>query len=39
MTNAYQIQLDTVNDLEAQLASKQDNLTAGDGISMSSFTS
>lgn len=35
MTNAYQIQLDTVNDLEAQLASKQDNLTAGDGISIS----
>lgn len=35
MTNAYQIQLDTVNDLEEQLASKQDNLTAGDGISIS----
>lgn len=35
MTNAYQIQLDTVNDLETQLASKQDNLTAGVGISIS----
>ena len=35
MTNAYQIQLDTVNDLEEQLASKQGNLTAGDGISIS----
>ena len=31
MTNAYQIKLDTVNDLETQLASKQDNLTAGAG--------